>query len=206
MRKCRLATCRKEIPKAKESDFYQKAGFCGNDCMADHGIARGRAQIERKKAAVARQERAQTKEARERIKTRSKWLEEAQTAFNAFVRWRDKDLPCICCNQWPSSDDYKPGGYWDAGHFLSRGAFPELRFEELNCHKQQKSCNAGSSKYAKKGRTVSEGYRENLIRKIGQESVDWLEGQHEAKHYTIEDLKRIKQEYKDKLKELRQSE
>lgn len=185
-----------------EQTFPGTASWCSPEC----GLIVAQKRLPAVKAKQARTERAQTKEARERIKTRAKWLEEAQTAFNSFVRERDKDLPCICCNQWPTSDDYKPGGYWDAGHFLSRGAFPELRFVEINCHKQLKSCNAGSSKYAKKGRTVSEGYRENLIRKIGQESVDWLEGPHEAKHYSIECLKRIKQEYKDKLKELRRSE
>lgn len=179
--------------------FPGPVAWCGEDCA----LIVSRKRLPAVKAKAARQERAQTKEARERIKTRAKWLEEAQAAFNSFCRERDKDLPCICCGQWPSSDDYKPGGYWDAGHWKSRGAFPELRFVEINCHKQLKSCNAGSSKYARKGRTVSAGYRENLIRKIGQESVDWLDGPHEAKHYTIEDLRRIKQEYKDKLKALR---
>lgn len=171
--------------------------------MASHGLARARATIEKHRKAEAAKERKEHREAKERVKTRSKWLSEAQDAFNDFIRERDKDLPCICCGNWPDSDDYKPGGTWDCGHFKSRGAFPELRFEEANAHKQLKTCNGGSNKYAKKGRTVSEGYKARLIERIGQAAVDWLEGPHEPKKYTIDDLKAIKAEYKLKLKELR---
>lgn len=80
-------------------------------------------------------------------------------------------------------------------HYLSRGSHPELRFNEDNCHKQLKSCNGGSSKYARKGRTVAEGYRARLIEKIGLERVEALEGPHEARRYSIEDLKAIKARY-----------
>ena len=39
---------------------------------------------------------------------------------------------------------------------------------------------------------------------IGAEAVAWLEGRHEAKHYSIDDLKAIKAEYRQKLRELRE--
>lgn len=203
MRKCRLSTCRQELPKVKDSDWSQSKGFCDIDHMTAHGYAKALQAQERRRKAQEREARAEHRKAKERIKTRSKWLSEAQGAFNDFIRERDKNLPCICCGNWPDSDDYKPGGTWDCGHFKSRGAFPELRFEELNAHKQLKTCNGGSNKYAKKGRTVSEGYRARLIEKIGQAAVDWLEGPHEPKKYTIDDLKAIKAEYKEKLKYLR---
>jgi hypothetical protein len=34
-----------------------------------------------------------------------------------------------------------------------------------------------------------------LIGKIGIELVEWLEGAHEAKHYSIDDLREIKSNY-----------
>jgi len=43
-------------------------------------------------------------------------------------------------------------------------------------------------------------YRIRLVKKIGQAAVDWLEGPHEPKRYTIDELKEIKAEYKSKLK------
>jgi len=85
---------------------------------------------------------------------------------------------------------------------LTVGAYPELRFEKLNSHKQCKSCNGGSGKYTKKNHTVANQYRINLINKIGIEKVEWLEGPHQAKHWSIEDIKEIKKMYANKAKEL----
>lgn len=113
---------------------------------------------------------------------------EAQKAFNAFIRKRDEGQACISCQR---SNDVKK----NAGHYKSVGSSPELRFEELNCHLQCEHCNSFKSGNI-------ESYRANLINKIGSERVDWLEGPHELKKYSCEDLKEIEQLYKQKLKEL----
>ena len=39
---------------------------------------------------------------------------------------------------------------------------------------------------------------------IGAEAVAWLEGKHDPKHYSIDDLKVIKAEYRQKLRELKE--
>lgn len=191
----------------------KKCRFCGflfepwssTQVVCDHSCAAayGRKQTEKAIAKAAKIERAQDRAKRISMKKRSEWMSEAQDAFNLFIRLRDEGLPCICCGQFPDATDWKPGGVWDAGHFLSRGAYPELRFEETNCHRQLKTCNGGSGKYARKGRTVSQGYREGLIARIGLERVEELEGPHEPKHYTIDDLKAIKAHYTAKAKALR---
>lgn len=198
-RKC--GGCGEYFRPAPEQTFPGPVAWCREECALV--VARKRAPAA--KAKIEKAARAENRAAKKRLKTRSEWMKEAQKEFNAFIRERDKDLPCICCNTFEESDDWKPGGVWDAGHFLSRGAYPELRFEELNCHKQKKSCNAGSSKYARKGRTVAANYRENLIIKIGIEAVEWLEGPHEAKRYTIEELQLIISEYKRKKTQLQRS-
>ena len=135
---------------------------------------------------------------------KAKLLVKAQKSFNAFIRKRDELLNCISCDrtleQVMLTDGWKTGGAWDCGHYLTRGGFPELRFEELNAHKQCKTCNGGSNKYAKKTRLVSEAYRINLIEKIGIENVEWVEGPHDPAKYTVEDLKAIDKKYKAKLK------
>ncbi len=112
----------------------------------------------------------------------------AQKAFNAFIRARDKGQPCISCQRHHN-------GQYHAGHFKTIGANPELRFEELNCHKQCAPCNNHLS-----GNIAN--YRPNLIEKIGLEKVEWLEGPHEANRYTAQDYKAIELHYKQKLKEL----
>lgn len=76
------------------------------------------------------------------------------------------------------------------------GACPELRFCELNVHKQCAPCNDHKS-----GNIIE--YRINLVNKIGADKVAWLERQdHEPKKYTIEDCKAMIKHYKAKIKEL----
>ena len=141
-----------------------------------------------KKSQEAKQRKADSVK-REAIKSRSDWLREAQTSFNAFIRARDADLPCISCGRHHT-------GQYHAGHYLSVGARPELRFVEANVHKQCSACNNYLS-----GNIVL--YRIALIEKIGQEMVDYLEGPHAAKKYTIEQLKAIKMNYAAWTKELK---
>ena len=128
-------------------------------------------------------------------------LPAAQKSFNAFIRERDKDLTCVSCGQFVVKD--MPFGKYDCGHFKTIGGYPELRFEELNAHKQCKKCNGGAGNYSKKDTTVSKEYRINLIKKIGLDNVEWIEGPHEPKKYTCADLKKIELYYKNKLKMLK---
>jgi predicted nucleic acid-binding Zn-ribbon protein len=127
--------------------------------------------------AAKKEESARTKARKVAIKSRADWAREAQTAFNAWVRARDADKPCISCQRHHT-------GQYHAGHLLSRGARPELAYEPDNCHKQCAPCNTHLSG------NVSM-YRVNLVKLIGLERVEWLEGPHPAKHYSIEDLRAV---------------
>jgi hypothetical protein len=62
-------------------------------------------------------------------------------------------------------------------------------------HKQCAPCNDHLS-----GNIVE--YRRGLIERIGIDRVEWLEGNHEAKKYTIEEIRAIKAEYTRKAKEV----
>lgn len=134
-------------------------------------------------------EKAQDRQKREAIKSRVEWAREAQSAVNAYIRQRDADKPCISCGRHHQ-------GQYHAGHYLSRGAHPELTYDERNIHKQCQPCNTHLS-----GNQIE--YRKGLIARYGLLYVEWLEGPHEAKKYTIEDLKAIKAEYVQKLKALK---
>lgn len=125
---------------------------------------------------------------KEAIKPRRKWLQEAQTAFNAWVRARDAADPCVSCGRHHD-------GQYHAGHYLSTGARPELRFDARNCHKQCSACNTHLH-----GNLVM--YRAELIRRIGLHEVEWLEGPHEPKKYTIDALREIRDTYRAKVKAL----
>lgn len=136
-----------------------------------------------------REEKKADRAKREKLKPRADWLKEVQIAFNTYVRCRDDKLPCISCGRHHQ-------GQWHAGHYLSTGARPELRFEPDNVHKQCQPCNTHLH-----GNLVL--YRLALIEKIGLDRVEWLEGPHEPQKWTIEDLKTIKADYGAKTKALK---
>lgn len=189
MRKCRH--CRTEIPPKAKSDFYQSAGFCGNACMASHGLEKARQQRERKAQREAKRKRAETRKRKEALKSRSDWAREAQQAFNAWIRARDAGKPCVSCDR-PDDGSHQR----HASHYRSRGACPELAFEPLNVHASCAQCNSHLS-----GNIVE--YRLRLRDRIGEEALEWLEGPHEAKKYTAEELKEIKRHYLGRAKALR---
>ena len=137
-------------------------------------------------------QRKEIKQKKQELKTRSDWLKEAQQACNAYIRYRDKDEPCISCGRYHQ-------GQYHAGHYKTVGANPELRFNELNIHKQCAPCNDHLS-----GNIGL--YRPNLEKKIGLPMLEWLEGPHTAQKWSIEDIQDIKQYYKDKLKDLKREE
>ena len=149
------------------------------------------ASSKRGKAAKVAQvkDRRETKAKLTALKSKAQWAREAQTAFNAFIRERDSDQPCISCGRFH-------GGQYHAGHYLSVGARPELRFEETNVHKQCAPCNTHLS-----GNAVL--YRLALLHKIGSSQVDWLEGPRDLRKDTIDSLQEIKKHYTDKTKQLK---
>ncbi|MFA9202356.1 MAG: recombination protein NinG, partial [Candidatus Nanopelagicaceae bacterium] len=66
---------------------------------------------------------------KEKLKTLSDLEAEAKKSFQRYVRLRDKDLPCISCNNLNTND-------WAGGHYFSAGIYSGLMFDERNCHKQ----------------------------------------------------------------------
>jgi len=165
-------------------------------CSPDCDIVIARDKQEKKRKSLASIERREIKVRKEKLKTRADHLREAQAAVNEYVRLRDAHLPCISCDSMPNDNDLMTGSRWDAGHYRSVGACPELRFEPLNIHRQCVKCNRNLS-----GNAVE--YRIRLVQRIGAETVAWLEGPHEPRKYTVEEIKIIKAEYRAKTKELK---
>lgn len=138
---------------------------------------------------MIKKEAKEDKAKREKLKSRAQWMKETQSVFNKFIRARDADQPCISCGRYHQ-------GQIQAGHYLSTGARPELRFDERNVHAQCAPCNNHLS-----GNIAL--YRIALIAKIGLPAVEELEGPHEPKKYNIDELKSIKAYYAKKLREIK---
>lgn len=119
-------------------------------------------------------------------KPRMKYMAEAQAAVNKWIRVRDAAEPCISCGRHHQ-------GQFHAGHYLSVGARPGLRFDPRNIHKQCQPCNTHLH-----GNLVL--YRAALIAKIGISAVEEMEADISAKKYSIAELVAIRADAAAKLK------
>ncbi|CAG4889414.1 recombination protein NinG [Paraburkholderia gardini] len=179
-RKCRQCGC-----------VYTPMSSMAKVCSVPCAIALTAKEKAAKQARAAKVERKSLREALEKAKTRGAHLKELQAAFNQWIRLRDAALPCISCGR-PAS--WK--GQWDAGHYLSRGSSPAIRFDPANVHKQCLPCNRHQS-----GFLVA--YRVNLVKKIGLAEVERLEGPHEPLKLTIPEIVELKAHYRAKVREMK---
>lgn len=111
----------------------------------------------------------------------------AQKVFNKYVRERDSEngyFTCISCGRT------LPIEQMNAGHYIPQKNSSFLRFNEYNVHGECISDNGFNEFHLI-------NYRKNLINKIGQEMVDWLEdNQRTIKKWTRSELNEIIEKYK----------
>jgi uncharacterized FlaG/YvyC family protein len=144
--------------------------------------------IEKSRANKKKEWNKEKKKIKESLKTKSDYLNELQKSFNTFIRVRDKDKPCISCKR-PLTNKY------DAGHYFSVGAYPNLRFNELNVHGQCVHCNRDLHG------NISE-YSIALPERIGIASFEKLKRERNTTlQLTIEEVKELIKIYKKKIKE-----
>ena len=129
-----------------------------------------------------------------KIKKKPDLVARLDKAFSLYVRLRDC-MPngffrCISCGQ------VKPYGQADCGHYHSRRHMA-TRWDEDNAHAECRACNRFKADHMI-------GYRENLIRKIGQQRFDKLEWKHnQSRKWSDFELVELTKYYKalaDKLK------
>lgn len=191
-RKCTV--CREWFEPVRAEQYV-----CSYECACVHGkaandAAKAEKQRKEKKRRLEEEKADRQRQAERRmaVKPLSYFIKQAQHAFNEFIRYRDRDLPCISCGRHHD-------GQYHAGHFRTTGASPELRFDEDNCHKQCSACNNHLS-----GNLTA--YRPALIAKIGQARFDALMGPHALPKWTRDDYIRIRDEYRAKLRDLKKQE
>jgi len=170
---------------------YTTMQTCCIDCLAEKTI---KTRVISEKTSVLIKNRELIKE-KKAVKARLKelkplkyWADKAQKAFNRWVVQRDKDLPCISCGTISQTIQYC------AGHYRTRKAASQLRYNVDNVHKQCNNfCNLKNS-----GNIPA--YRPALIAKIGQERHDALINNQETKRWTKEECQEIEKKYKSLMK------
>ena len=179
LRRCKNKACNEMFTPVRKMQ-----SVCSHGCAISLSRYKAAAKVAKEQKAV----RAADKVALENLQPKSYWLKRAQTAFNAFIRERDKELPCVSCGRHHE-------GQHHAGHYRSVGAMASLRFHEWNVSKQCAPCNNHKS-----GNILE--YRIRLIDKIGVENVAWLEKDHPVLKLSIPEIQAIEKMYREKLKAL----
>lgn len=183
-KKCKVPDCRVEFTPSRPMQ-----SVCGPACAGKWAEILSE-KNNAKERAKARKER---RDSMERAKDKGDLEKEAETACNAFIRYRDRKDPCISCGE------YSLSGYYDAGHFRAKSLQPALRYHADNIHKQCVHCNQHLHANLTK-------YEQRLIVKIGVDRVEWLKLDHPLPHWTHEELRQIRDGYKIALKKLKDEE
>ncbi|NHB94462.1 recombination protein NinG [Photorhabdus cinerea] len=187
-RKCKIC-CEWFMPK------YSNIYWCNPEHGAELAIKKRNRDRDKAERELKKKQQQELAEKKDKLKARklavkplSYFRNQAQQAFNAFIRERDKYQPCISCGRFHN-------GQYHAGHYLTIKAHPELRFDEDNVHKQCAPCNNHLS-----GNIIN--YKPCLIEKIGQERFNRLMSHHALPKWKRDDYEQIRDYYKEKLRSL----
>ncbi len=173
---------KKAICKQCGEDYIRERAFtvcCSVSCALKYASKRNKSETKKKRTLALKEYKSSDK---------SHLMKIAQREVNKYIRTRDKHEPCISC-QMP------PGFRIEAGHYRSSGNNGAIRFHTLNIHAQDHKCNCHMS-----ANLVP--YRENLIKKIGLEKVEWLESQTQPRKYTVEYLQKLIRVFRKKIKKI----
>lgn len=167
------------------------------DAYAEAEAVKAQRKADKQARALAKLDRVLVRERKAAMKRIPELIAEADRAFAAWIRERDRQAghPCISSGQplnWS-------GNQVDAGHYRSRGAASHLRYDPDNCHAQAKRENRYLA-----GNAID--YRMGLIQRIGIERVEALEADNTPHKWQRDELLRIIEQFKSRLRELKRQE
>lgn len=145
---------------------------------------------------IKRKKKEPTERKAKKSPTLSTLVDKLDTVFSKYIRLRDAmpsgTFRCISCGR------IKPIEQADCGHFHSRRHM-STRFDEDNCHAECRACNRFSADHII-------GYRENLIKKIGQQRFLILEVKaHDTKKWSHFELEQLIKYYRARIEMLQKS-
>ena len=205
MKSRRCSHCKK---KGEQSQMLirQLKAFCGTDCFANWAAAnvtklakKGKA-IERKafnerKRKVKANDLGHQRDLTQRVFNRMRVLQELEWFYS-----RGLEPTCISCGK-PLGNDQ-----WCCGHYKSRGASPELRYDAKNTYLQHnRRCNQALSGDIA-GTKTTHGYEKGLLIRFGEEEgqaiIDYCNAPHGPKKYTCDELANMRANFSRTIREL----
>lgn len=186
---CRNKNC-KRGNMGKRAKFEPTRGeqVCSVECSIE--LIQSKTYQRKHEKEIRIQNAIEKKKILEKLETHSDWLRKLQKVFNAYIRERDQNKPCISCQV------SLIGRKKDAGHFYSVGSYPNLRFNENNVHGQCVHCNQHLHA------NIHE-YTINLPKRIGQEEFERLQSERSKPlKLSIPEIKELIEVYKQKKKSI----
>lgn len=192
-KKCRVC-------KAKFEPFNSLQVACSVECAR----AEARKQLEKKAEKAAKQARAERREFNRRD---LRWQhKQCQRAFNRMrvleeIEWfreRGMEPECISCGKTHMD--------WCCGHFKTRGAQSNLRYDRMNTYLQcNKACNESLSGNIE-GDKNSRGYKRGLVERFGEEEarriIDYCESNTAPANWDWQELEALRKQWNQRIREL----
>ena len=164
-----MANSKRECKYCKEYSAEFIKVPAGTFCTFDHALKfaneKQSRDAKRARSKADRKDRATTKQRKKELMTRTEWYNKLQTLVNQYVKYRDRNEPCCTCGTT------NPNIKYDAGHFFTRAARPDIRFELTNIHIQ---C---SMKCNQHGSGMRAEYTQFIIKRYGADHLAWLESE-----------------------------
>lgn len=169
---CKYKYCNKEAINFPNSTIKQK--YC-----QEHAI---KVAIELSHKKAKKESIQRTKKQKELIKSKSYFEKLLQTEINSIVRLIDNDKGCISCDHGWTKEATRQ---WHAGHRLSVGSNPTLRFNLFNIYKQCSICNNWKSANERE-------YDKGIVNNYGIELLEYIKqlpDEFKELHLSIDELK-----------------
>lgn len=186
------------------SDACQKAviaeAIAKSNAMAKRAIKKAQNVKAREEKEVRRALRRRRQALNE---TNLKWQKaRLAKAVHALVKLLDALEPCIVCGGFECGNSTE----WDAGHYLTKAAHPELKFDPRNIFKQCSPTNTASSGNRNGEASIRQKFENNIIARYGMAHLLWLKGYHPPRKYTCDELAAMWKEVNNEVKRLKRGE
>jgi len=190
-RKCALKSC--GIRFRVETGIIKGVNaWCSSDHMIEWSMLAGRKLLQAKR-------KADHKALKKKVlgEDRPRQFELTRLAAQRLANLLDAGLSCICCGAPRNGATQFCGGHYKTG-----GGHPELALDLRNIHGQRNVlCNQHKSGNIC-GDKHSHGFKEGLLRRYGDELVQWLDGCHPATKPSCDQLAALRKLYSAEIRRL----
>ena len=202
--KLKCKQCKQYAPR-NQIITVNSGRFCSDECLLDFALDKRNQQ--KAKVKIKKQATIELKKEKEKVRPISHDHKLTQTAFNRmrvleeklWFKERAQEPECISCGK--SNMD------WCCGHFKTRGAQSNLRYDRKNTYLQcNRYCNKGLSGNIE-GNKNTRGYKQGLIDRFGEleasRIINYCETNTQVKIWTKDELKHLRSEFNARARELR---